>query len=159
MNAAQVTCELLNKEGKTETQQTGVHARQSPKVPTLTPKTSMPGYQRRLSGLPCPTPGEVIRGRFLATKNPGVGGRKSLKRWKLKEENAAHQLQIRRLRDTIMSGKQSSAEESLEQVMKSPMLQSLPLTEVTPALVKQAQDMESVDTNVHELMEDDKKAM
>ncbi|KAJ8006652.1 hypothetical protein DPEC_G00109450 [Dallia pectoralis] len=35
--------------------------------------------------------------------------------WKLKEENAAHQLQIRRLRDTIMSGKQSSAEESLEQ--------------------------------------------
>ncbi|KAJ8006427.1 hypothetical protein DPEC_G00107160 [Dallia pectoralis] len=54
--------------------------RQSPKVPTLTPKTSMPGYQRRLSGLPCPTPGEVIRGRFLATKNPGVGGRKSLKR-------------------------------------------------------------------------------
>ncbi|KAJ8006650.1 hypothetical protein DPEC_G00109520 [Dallia pectoralis] len=79
--------------------------------------------------------------------------------WKLKEENAAHQLQIRRLRDTIMSGKQSSAEESLEQVMKSPMLQSLPLTEVTPALVKQAQDMESVDTNVHELMEDDKKAM
>ncbi|KAJ8006591.1 hypothetical protein DPEC_G00108840 [Dallia pectoralis] len=79
--------------------------------------------------------------------------------WKLKEENAAHQLQIRRLRDTIMSGKQSSAEESLEQVMKSPMLQSLPLTEVTPALVKQAQDMESVDTNVHELMEDDMKAM
>ncbi|KAJ8006436.1 hypothetical protein DPEC_G00109140 [Dallia pectoralis] len=56
--------------------------------------------------------------------------------WKLKEENAAHQLQIRRLRDTIMSGKQSSAEESLEQVMKSPMLQSLPLTEVTPALFK-----------------------
>ncbi|KAJ7996524.1 hypothetical protein DPEC_G00237940 [Dallia pectoralis] len=53
---------------------------QSPKVPTLTSKTSMPGYQRRLSGLPCPTPGEVIRGRFLATKNPGVGGRKSLKR-------------------------------------------------------------------------------
>ncbi|KAJ8006433.1 hypothetical protein DPEC_G00107220 [Dallia pectoralis] len=79
--------------------------------------------------------------------------------WKLKEENAAHQLQIRRLRDTIMSGKQSSAEESLEQVMKSPMLQSLPLTEVTPALVKQAQDMESVDTSMHELMEDDKKAM
>ncbi|KAJ7996538.1 hypothetical protein DPEC_G00238080 [Dallia pectoralis] len=32
----------------------------------------------------------------------------------LKEENAAHQLQIRKLRDT-MSGKQGSAEESLEQ--------------------------------------------
>ncbi|KAJ7996503.1 hypothetical protein DPEC_G00237730 [Dallia pectoralis] len=53
----------------------------------------------------------------------------------LKEENAAHQLQIRKLRDT-MSGKQGSAEESLEQVMKSPMLQSLTLTEVTPALFK-----------------------
>ncbi|KAJ7988884.1 hypothetical protein DPEC_G00313820 [Dallia pectoralis] len=114
----------------------------------------------------------------------------------LKEENAAHQLQIRRLRDTIMSGKQGSAEESLEQVMKSPMLQSLPLTEVTPALFKysglrptatneqmsitnlpkicdgttmspgdlstftrQAQDMKSVDTSVHELMEDDMKVM
>ncbi|KAJ7988825.1 hypothetical protein DPEC_G00313210 [Dallia pectoralis] len=48
----------------------------------------------------------------------------------LKEENAAHQLQIRRLRDTIMSGE-----------------------------TRQAQDMKSVDTSVHELMEDDMKVM
>ncbi|KAJ7989307.1 hypothetical protein DPEC_G00303190 [Dallia pectoralis] len=49
--------------------------RQSPKVPTLTPDTSMPGYPHRLV-YPARHQ-EVTRGRFLATKDPGVGGSRS----------------------------------------------------------------------------------